>query len=73
VLVPVCSAWGEDLHDDDRLGKPILDFIDSKIIVLIDQEPFNSAYSLAEAIGVPHSMILRHLQDSLGMKSSHLR
>jgi DNA-binding transcriptional ArsR family regulator len=59
----------EDLHDGDRLGRPTLDFIDSKIISLLEREPFHSAYSLAEAIGVSYSTVLRHLHDSLAMKN----
>jgi DNA-binding transcriptional ArsR family regulator len=63
----------EDLHDGDLLGRPTLDFIDSKIISLLDREPFHSAYSLAEAIGISHSTVLRHLQNSLAMRNFHLR
>jgi hypothetical protein len=55
------------------LGRPALDFVDLKIIAILDRELFHSAYSLAEAIGVSHSTIFRHLQDSLDMKNFHLR
>jgi DNA-binding transcriptional ArsR family regulator len=63
----------EDLHDGDRLGRSTLDFIDSKIMSLLEREPFHTAYSLAEAIGVSHSTVLRHLHDSFAMKNFHLR
>jgi hypothetical protein len=59
----------EDLHDGERLGRPTLDLIDSKIISLLEREPLHSAYSLAAAISVSHSTILRYLQDSLAMKN----
>jgi hypothetical protein len=62
----------EDLHDDDHLERSTFDFVDSKIIALLDREPFHSAYSLAEAIGISHTIILHHLQNSLGMKNFHL-
>jgi hypothetical protein len=51
----------EDLRDDDRLGRLTLDFVDSKIIALLDREPFHSTYSLAEASSISHSTMLRHL------------
>jgi hypothetical protein len=79
MMPTVCTAWKrwhqfvlqarENGYDDDRLGRPTLDFIDSKIIAPLDREPFDSANSLAEAIGVSHSTMLRHLQNSLGTKN----
>jgi hypothetical protein len=59
----------ENRHDDDRVGRPTLDFIDFKIIAFLDREPFYSAYSLADAISILHSIILRYLKNSLGMKT----
>jgi hypothetical protein len=58
----------ENRHDDDRLGRPTLDFIDFKIITVLDRESFHSAYALADAIGVSHSTIFCHVQNSFGMK-----
>jgi hypothetical protein len=38
----------------------------------VEREPFHSARSLAEIVGVSYATIIRHLQDSLEMKSFHL-
>jgi hypothetical protein len=35
---------------------------------LLDERPFHSAYSIAEALGLSHSTILTDLRESLGMK-----
>jgi transposase len=61
------------LRDEKRSGRPVLEWIDSKIIACLDREPFHSAYSIAEAIGVSHTIVLRHLEESLGMKNFYLR
>jgi hypothetical protein len=63
----------EDLRDEERSGKPSLEFIDSKIIACHNSDPFHPAYSIAEAIGISHSTVLNHLRDSLGMKNFHFR
>jgi hypothetical protein len=51
----------EDLHDDPRLGRPPIDFIDSKILSALERKPFHSANSLAEIMGTFYSTIIRHL------------
>jgi hypothetical protein len=38
-------------------------------VVLLDEQPFHSAHSIANAMGVYHSTMLNHLRESLGMKS----
>jgi DNA-binding transcriptional ArsR family regulator len=58
----------EDLHDEVRSGRPLIDFFDTKILALLDEQFCYSAYSIAEALGVSHSTILSHLQESFGMK-----
>jgi hypothetical protein len=35
---------------------------------LLDEQPFHSAYSIAEAPGVSQSTVLSHLRESLGLK-----
>jgi hypothetical protein len=55
-----------------RYARPPIDFLDIQILVLLDGQPFHSAYSIAEALGVSHSTILGHLWESLGMKTFHL-
>jgi biotin operon repressor len=38
------------------------------ILALLDEQPFHSAHSIAEGLGVSHSTILSHLLESLGME-----
>jgi hypothetical protein len=40
---------------------------------LLDEQPFHSAHSIAEALRVSHSTILGHLRESLCMKIFYLR
>jgi DNA-binding MurR/RpiR family transcriptional regulator len=42
-------------------------FFDTKILWALEREPFHSARSLAEAVGVSYSTIIRHMRDSLGI------
>jgi DNA-binding MarR family transcriptional regulator len=63
----------KDLHDEVPSGRPPIDFRDIRILALLDEQPFHSAYSIAEALGVSHSTILSHLRELVGMKSFHLR
>jgi hypothetical protein len=57
----------KNLHDEVRSGRPPMDFLDIRILTLLDEQPFHSDYSIAEALGVSHSTILGHLNESLGM------
>jgi biotin operon repressor len=50
-----------------RPGRPPIDFLAIQILALLDEKPFHSAYLIAEAMGVSHSTILDHLQESLGI------
>jgi hypothetical protein len=63
----------EDLHDEVRSGRLLIDFLNIRILALLDEQPFHSAYSIAEALCVFHSTILGHLRELLGMKNLHLR
>jgi hypothetical protein len=40
---------------------------------LLDEEPFYSAFSIAEALGVSRPIILSHLRESIDPKTVHLR
>jgi hypothetical protein len=53
-----------------RSGRPPIDFPDIRILVSLDEQPFHSAYSIAEVPGVSHSILLSHLRESLDMKFS---
>jgi hypothetical protein len=61
----------EDLHDEARYGRPPIEFRHIRILALLDEQPLHSAYSIAEALCVSRSIILSHLQSSLGMKIFH--
>jgi hypothetical protein len=63
----------KDVHDEVRSGKPLINFLDIRILVLLDEQPFYSAYLIAEALSASHSTVLSHLRESLGMKIFHLR
>jgi hypothetical protein len=60
----------EDLHDEVRSGRPSIDFLDIQILALLDEQPFHSIYSVAEALGLSDSTILSHSWESFGMKIS---
>jgi DNA-binding transcriptional ArsR family regulator len=60
----------EDLHDKVRSGKLPIDFLDIRILALLEEQTFHSAHSIAEALGVSHSTILNHLLELLGIKNS---
>jgi hypothetical protein len=62
----------QDLRDEVWSGRPLINFFDSRILALLDEQPLHSAYSIAEALGSSHSTILSHLRESLGMKTFHL-
>jgi hypothetical protein len=55
------SGGREDLHDDaSQAGHGLIDFIDANILSVLEKEPFHSADSLAERVGVSYSTIIRH-------------
>jgi hypothetical protein len=63
----VCGR--EDIEDDYRSGRPPIDHLDTKILACLESEPFQSTYSLAEALGVSQATVLNRLHSSLGMKN----
>jgi hypothetical protein len=56
-----------------RSGRPRVHLFDIRILALLDEQPFHSAYSIAEALGVSRSTILNYLEKSLGMETFHFR
>jgi hypothetical protein len=64
---------GELLDDELRSGRPPIDFLDIQILSSLETQPFHSTYSIAEIVDVPHTTILSHLRDSLGMIMFQLR
>jgi DNA-binding transcriptional ArsR family regulator len=61
------------LHDEARSGRPPIDFLHIRILALLDEQSFHSAYSIAQALTISHSIILNHLRELFGMKNFHLR
>jgi hypothetical protein len=61
----------EDLHDEVRSGRLPIDFLDIRILALLDEQPFHSAYSISEALCVSYSTNWSYLQESLSMKIFH--
>jgi transposase len=62
----------EDLHDEPRTGKHSSESLPTKIQELRDENPFESARSLAEILQVSHSTVLKHLHKDLQFQSFHL-
>jgi hypothetical protein len=62
-----------ELKDEKRGGRPVIDYVDTQILVCFEKEPFRSATSLAEELKVSVRTVLRCLHDSLRMKNYHLR
>jgi hypothetical protein len=58
----------EDLDDKMRSARPPIDFLDIWILALLNEQPFDSANSIAETLSVSHSTILSYLREWLGMK-----
>jgi hypothetical protein len=63
----------QDLHDEIRTRRPLLDYLDTKILAILDKSLFESACSIAERLRVGHAIVLENLDVSIGFKSFHLR
>jgi hypothetical protein len=63
----------EDLHDAPRSGRPWEDDLAARIQSLLDENPFESACSMAETLHVSHATVLRYLHQELGFQGFHLR
>jgi hypothetical protein len=55
-----------------RTGRPPLDDLDAKILVILDKSPFESVYSIAERLLVAWPIVLLDFHDSVSFKSFHL-
>jgi hypothetical protein len=63
----------EDLHDKHRSGRPAPDYIDTKIISIIEEAPFESVRSIAQVLNVDHATELHRLYEKLGFNFYCLR
>jgi hypothetical protein len=63
----------QDLHNEIRTRRPLLDDVDAKFLVILNKSPFESARSIAERLRVSHAIMLNHLHLPIGFKSFHLR
>jgi hypothetical protein len=63
----------QDLHDEIRRGRPPRDDLESKNLAILEKLPFESSHSIAERLLVAQLTVLRHLHESIGFKSFHLR
>jgi hypothetical protein len=53
------------LYDQPRPGRPSEEHITAKIQELLDQNPFESARSIAETLHISHFTMLKHFHDNL--------
>jgi hypothetical protein len=63
----------QDLHDEIRTGRTLLNDFDITILAIFDKSPFKSARSIAETLCVAYLIMLLHLHDAIGINSFHLR
>jgi hypothetical protein len=63
----------EHLYEEVRSRRLRIDFLNIRILTLPDEQPFHSAYLIAETPGISHSTLLSYLRESLGLKIFHLR
>jgi hypothetical protein len=62
----------QDLHDEIRTGRPLLDDLDATILAIFGKCLFKSAYSIIERLLVAHSTVLLHFHNFIGFKLFHL-
>jgi hypothetical protein len=63
----------EDLYDAPQPGKLSDEHITDTIQQLFDEDPFESARSIAETIHILHSPVLKHLHEDFHFQSFYLR
>jgi hypothetical protein len=51
-----------------RPGRPAINFLDTRILALLNEKSFHSADPIAGALQVSDSVMLNHLRESLDMK-----
>jgi transposase len=59
----------EDLHDEPQSGRPSEELSTAKIQELLNQNPFESARSIAKTLHISHSTVLKHLHNDLHFQS----
>ena len=62
----------KSIHDEPKSGRPPIDYIDTKIISALADEPYHSTNTLSEFLGIPKSTIKDHLK-ILGYKNYNLK
>jgi hypothetical protein len=55
----------EDRHDERRSERPAFDYIDTKILSILEKAPFESARSIAGVLNVDYAIELHHLRENL--------
>jgi hypothetical protein len=70
----IAEVWigRQNLYDEIRIGRPLLDDLDAKILTILCKSPFESACSISETLGIAHSTVLLHLHDHISFRSFHL-
>jgi hypothetical protein len=63
----------EDVHDEDRSGRPPLDDIDATILRVLHKFSFELARSIAQIVNSKHSPVWHDLHKGPGFQSFHLR
>jgi transposase len=62
----------EDLDDEPRRGRPSEEHTTAKNQELLNQNPFESASSIAETMHISRSTVLKHLHDDSHFQSFYL-
>jgi predicted transcriptional regulator len=63
----------ENLRDVQRSRRRPIESLTAETRVLLDENCFVSAQSIAKTLQVSHSTVLKYLHEDLGFKSLHLR
>jgi hypothetical protein len=63
----------ETFHDKHGAGRLAFDYINTKIIAILEKATFESARSIAQVLNVDHAIVLHRLHEKLGFKSNCLR
>jgi hypothetical protein len=63
----------QDLHNEIRTRRPLLDDVDTKFLAILNKSPFESTCSIAKMLRISHAIVLNHLHLPIGFKSFHLR
>jgi hypothetical protein len=62
----------QDLHDEIRTGRTLLDDLDAKILDILNKSSFKSVHSITETLYIARSAVLLHLHNSIGFRSFYL-